>query len=251
LDKHIKSYIFLCSVFLNLCLNAHEVFIIVPGTWSLKESWFKLGGDFFEELKKNAKKRNAHVIWFRWLTQNTEQCRKVSAQELAHFLTSFDHNTIIHLVTHSHGTNVALGACNILDQHKKIKTLISLGAPIYEETYPPNMDSIEKILNFYSLNDEVQTLWAWKRIFQDQPGIHNIQLFLNNHEPTHAEMHHCLIARWITYITNLTIPKEAEIHLFSNKKPFVKNNLHQKERIENDIPLNLNSLMDWRNKRSA
>jgi hypothetical protein len=208
-DKNIKIYLLICISLLNLHLSAHEVFVIVPGTWSIKESWFKLGGDFFEELKKNAQKKCAHVIWFRWLTQNTEKCREVSAQELAHFLTCFDSNTILHLITHSHGTNVALGACNILAQHKnpkKIKTLISLGAPIYEETYHPNMDSIEKILNFYSLNDEIQTLWAWKRIFKDQPGIHNIQLFLNNHEPTHAEMHHYLIARWVTYMTNLSIP---------------------------------------------
>ena len=108
------------------------------------------------------------------------------------------------------------------------------------------MNIIEKIINFYSLNDEVQTLWAWKRTFTKHPKIYNIQLFLNHKEPTHSEMHDPLIAQWIIYLKNISLPHTAKVHLFTDNKPIIKKDLNQKEKLEKDAPLNLNSFMDWR-----
>ena len=112
------------------------------------------------------------------------------------------------------------------------------------------MTIIKKLINLYSLNDGIQTFWAWKRIFQHQRGIHNLHTFINNQEPTHTQMHHPLIARWLIHIMNKNLPNEGILHIFDNKNPIVEKDFKQKEKLENDKPLNLNALIDWRKNLS-
>lgn len=229
--------------------DSFNVIIIIPGTWALKEKWFCIGGDFFEELNTQAKKKSIKVTSFRWLTDNNEESREKGAQELCSFLSCFEPKTNLHLIAHSHGTNVAIKACQLLfnkQPERKIRTLIALGAPVDEETYKPNMTIIKKFINLYSFNDGIQTFWAWKRIFHHQPGIHNLHTFINDHEPTHAEMHHPLIAQWLIYLMKYNLPDEATVRLFDKKNPLIEENLKQNENLENDKPLNLNALIDWR-----
>ena len=81
-------------------------------------------------------------MWFRWLTSHYESSRKKGSEELAQFLSCFELHTKLHLVAHSHGANIVLGACQILAKQypqRKIATLVALGAPIYEEVYKPNV----------------------------------------------------------------------------------------------------------------
>jgi len=231
----------------------HEVFIIIPGTWALKEKWFKIGGKFFEALNTVARKQNKQVIWFRWLTDNYESSRQEGAQELAHFLSCFECETVLHLIAHSHGTNIALGASQILAKQypeRKIATLFALGAPIYEETYAPNMQIINRIYNFYSFNDGIQTIWAYKRIFKPQSNIYNLRTFIENKEPTHAQMHSSTIARWLPLLIELDCPEPGIIHFYKNKPPILEQDINQQQNLANDTPLNLQALFDMRKEIS-
>jgi len=245
----IFSLIFTASCLTVPTKKPHEIFIIIPGTWALKEKWFKIGGQFFEKLNTTAKKQNKHAIWFRWLTYNDELSRQKGAQELAHFLSCFQYETILHLVAHSHGTNIALGACQLLAKNcpkRKINTLIALGAPIYEEVYSPNMQIIKRIYNFYSLNDEIQTIWAYKRVFKTQEGVFNLRTFIENKEPTHSQMHDPIIAKWLPTLIKLNCPKASTIKFYKNKAPKIKSDLNQQQNLEDDRPINLQALLDMR-----
>ncbi len=241
----------------SLCLfpkkHLHEIIIIVPGTWAIKESWYKIGGNFFETLQEAATKMGKKVIWFRWLTNHYESSRQKGAQELAHFLKALEPKTLIHVVSHSHGTNVVLGACQLLQKEcpkRKISSIFSLGAPIYEEVYKPNMNIIKRLYNLYSLNDGIQTILAYKRIFKSQPGIFNIRTFIENKEPTHSQMHDPAIGKWLFYLLNQTVPPSSTINFFKDNLPIIKDNPEEKKLLENDKPLNLQAFWDLRKKKN-
>jgi len=230
-----------------------ELIIIVPGTWTFKEKWYKIGGDFFEKLQNTANRLGKNVIWFRWVSCNHESHRKGGAEELAHLINNIDAN--IHIISHSHGANIALGASQILaeiNSKQKIKTLYTLGTPVHEETYTPNMNVIEKLYNLYSLNDGWQTFWGYKRVFQEHPNIFNIHAFVNGKEPTHSEMHAPTIGTWIMYLPELLHHNRSVIHFLTDESPTIENDAHFTEKLsfENDRPLNLQALFYSRKKRN-
>ncbi len=65
----------------------------------------------------------------------------------------------LRIIAHSHGANVVWHAAT-LEPTLKIKTFISLGAPICID-YPLRLTQIENIRNVYSNNDWVQEAGAW------------------------------------------------------------------------------------------
>ncbi len=248
----LKSLVFcLALTHLACAMQPHEVFIIIPGTWALKEKWFKIGGDFFTALQESVAYKNAKVLWFRWLTNNYESSRKEAARELAHILTCFEVKTEINLIAHSHGVNVALGACALLARDgakRKIKTLYALGAPIYEETYCPQMDVIMALYNLYSLNDTIQTIWGYKRIFAKQPGIVNLRVTTDGKEPTHFGMHSATIGKWLVALPHLYCADPGIIKFFEKKPPKFENDPDCQKLLADEKPIDFETLLYIRKK---
>jgi hypothetical protein len=228
---------------------ANKLFIIVPGTWSTNQPWYTINGDFFEAFKQTLPNDNYQLIWFRWLAQNSDKHRKQAVREFAHFIRSLPSSTVIHVIAHSHGVNVVLGASQLLARRKStrtIATLYALGAPIHEEEYAPNMRIIKRIYNLYSLNDPIQTIWGYQRIFIAHPEIFNIRVFVDNHEPTHEELHSPIIGKWLTMLPLLTCPNNAIIHFYTHNQPLITPDNQQE--LAHEKPLNLATIFETRKK---
>lgn len=248
----LKIYLFIGVLFCSIhAMQPHEVFIIVPGTWALKEKWYKVGGDFFKALQESVAYKNAKVLWFRWLTDHYESSRKEAAKEFAHTLTCFEPKTEINIVAHSHGVNVALGACMILaklEPTRKIKTFYALGAPIYEETYQPCMNIIKNLYNLYSLNDTIQTIWGYKRIFNKQAGIFNLRITVDGKEPTHSGIHGMVIGKWLVALPHLSCSDPGLIKFFEKKAPIFMIDPDCQSLLSNEQPIDFETLLYTRKK---
>jgi hypothetical protein len=254
-NMQIRSMYILCIFILTCVYTTNETLpqqyvIIVPGTWSMRESWYTLGEDFFNELNHTAHTYGKKVIWWRWLSYNQETYRKKGAQELAYIIDTLDAH--IDIVAHSHGATIALGASQLLNHMKstkKIHTLYTLGAPIDTDMYSPHMTHIEKIYNFYSLNDEIQTCYGWKRIFNEHPRIYNIHTFIQNKEPSHQEMHDPIIGKWILHIPQKLHHHKSIVHFSNDIPPQIEPDTMCDEKLsyDNDQPINLATLFDSRN----
>lgn len=246
--------IFLLLIFICRGLYAFqpgELFIVVPGTWAIKAKWYTLGGDFFSAVQRSVANKGHKVIWFRWLSENSESSRQAAAYELAYVIDCLASLANLHIIAHSHGVNVALGACQILAQRsldKRIKNFYALAAPVYEETYKPDMRIIGRLFNLYSLNDAVQTVVGHQRVFASQAGITNMRTFVDGKEPNHSEMHSEIIGNWLVGLSTRPCPNPAHVYFSSMQAPVVKKNTAFERELEQDKPLNLASLFDFRRK---
>ena len=247
--KLVRLLLFLANTLSLISVNT--IFIIVPGTWSTDQPWYTINGDFFEALKQTFPNDNYHLTWFRWLAHNSDKQRKHAVREFANFINTFSSSSVIHVIAHSHGTNIVLGASQLLARKKstiRITTLYALGAPIHEEEYSPNMCVIKKIYNLYSLNDPIQTIWGYKRVFCPHPAIYNIRVFVDGKEPAHEELHSPIIGRWITMLKLIPCPFQATIYFCKDKPPIIIENTNQNCILEQEKPINILTLMELRTK---
>jgi pimeloyl-ACP methyl ester carboxylesterase len=197
--------ILLASALANAAGN--PLYIVIHGTWSSDKDWHLPGGDFFDELVKSSLKHNfnASVISYNWSGKLSHLSRMQAAKGLARLIQSYPLDTPIHVVSHSHGGNVALLASQILGRDRynkhKIQTLYSLATPIDMEEYYPDMDIITYVYNFFSRADNVQPVFgAFGREFTPHKRIANLRITIEGKEPGHSDLHHIVIARWLPFI---------------------------------------------------
>lgn len=226
-----------------------ELFIIVPGTWSTNQRWYTVGGDFFEALRQSFPNNQYQLTWFRWYAQNSNKHRKQAVKEFAHMILTTTKTVAITVIAHSHGANVVLGACQLLAQKKssrRIQTLYTLGVPVHEEEYRPNMTIIKRLYNLYSMNDPIQTIWGYQRIFESQPNIFNLRVFINTSEPTHEELHSPIIGTWLTMLPLVQCPQQATVIFNQYTVPKITPNPQQESIVAEEIPINLATLFEIR-----
>ncbi len=219
----------ICKTALHACASAtvaqraaHELYIIVPGTWAFKNTWFRLGGDFFNSLHHAVDKQHAHVLWFNWLGDYYLSSRKKGAAELAHFLTCFPQKSHIHLIAHSHGVNVCSHASQLLTELEikpTIKTLYALGGPIDANETLPNMEIIELVYNLYSKDDWIQPAFGFKQTMPPGDNIHNLRVFVEGKDPDHYKLHCPIVGKWLTHLPNINCPQDGEVHFFAHRPP--------------------------------
>src|SRR5581483_3777983 len=103
--------IILCiAIFIThaITLYPQHVYIIIHGTWSLENTWYIPGGDFFDALERKAKEQHDSVVPFCWNGKNSIEDREKAAHNLAKVIDSYAADTLIMLIGHSHGGTVAL-----------------------------------------------------------------------------------------------------------------------------------------------
>jgi hypothetical protein len=88
----------------------------------------------------------------------------------------------------------------------QIDSVYLLGTPVDQINFAPCMHTIRHLYNFYSSGDQVQTVFGlFGRTYAHHERIANIHVTIDNKQPSHQELHHDLIARWI-----LDIPKSLK-----------------------------------------
>ena len=84
----------------------HGVVILIHGTFASNEIWHRPGGDFYNELEKQANLINQNLIPFMWSGENNYQARLKAAECLTKIILSYPLNEIFILIAHSHGGNI-------------------------------------------------------------------------------------------------------------------------------------------------
>lgn len=223
------SALVLCFFMSNqLCgqaLSENKLFILIHGTWAADSEWHLPGGEFFDTLEKSACAVGGHVIPYNWSGNLSHESRIQAARGLAKLIQSFPPSTVIHLIGHSHGGNVAVSATKILARDvqnvHRIATLYTLATPIDDEDYFPDMDIVGHVYNLFSFNDRVQpVLGFFGREYQPHDRIANIKVIINGYEPRHGTLHHPIIAKWLPLIPNQLAESGAQgFQFFSCKNP--------------------------------
>jgi len=194
------------ALFFLVCaaaVRASTIFIMVHGTWGADSRWHQPESDFFYTLEQSANARGAHVLSFQWSGSNNHACRKKAALRLEKLITSYPIDTIINLVSHSHGTNVVNLMSQLLDEreenHHIINAVYSFGTPVHADCYRPNMKIIKYFYHFFSLNDFVQpVLGMFNREYPDiDRRLANLRVLINGKQPSHSGFLSPLIAEWI------------------------------------------------------
>jgi pimeloyl-ACP methyl ester carboxylesterase len=238
--KKVCAYLSIWMVFSLYGYN--PVYIVVHGTWPADADWYLPGGDFFDELVRNTIKQKAYVVPYNWSGKLSHASRVQAAKGLAHVIQSYPVDTPIYVVGHSHGGNVALLASQILgkDRHNEhiIQALYTLGTPISEEQYFPDMNVIMYVYNFYSRSDMVQSVFGtFGREFADHRRIANLRITIEGKEPGHSDLHHPVVARWIPCIPDYLAQKNVNsFQFFSFINPGVIHfNFQSEPRYEIDL----------------
>lgn len=225
------------------------VFIIVHGTWATQAGWYMPGGDFFNAVKNNTEKEETSVIPYCWSGKNNYKVRIKAAEGLVQLIQSYSPETIIWLITHSHGGNVGIIASQLLTQiatTHKINIFYALGTPISTSAYQPNMDRIEYFYNLFSFEDYIQpVLGFFQREYPPHERIANIRVTINNKEPTHEELHSPLVGQWLPFLheflttstPSFDFTKPGIIHFADNTKPFYEIDKERKQLLEKDALL--------------
>lgn len=214
--------------------NPDQYYIIIHGTWAQPFTWHMPGGDFYDALAR-ANPPGA-VLFFLWPGKNNHQTRVDAAHDLVQFIqNNFKPNESINLVTHSHGANVGIIASQILAKNNsdyRIHCFYALGAPVHRKEYQPNMNSIHYLYHFFSFQDFVQPVFGlFERQHPEHERIANINVHINGKQPSHSELHHPLIAKWIPHLhTQLQEKKLGNFENFDFKQSCI---IHF---ADNDIP---------------
>lgn len=195
----------LIATFVTNCSN---VYIIVHGTWGRESEWYLPQGDFFDALETSAHKLKAKVVSFTWSGGNNDRCRTRAAQVLAKLILSYPADTHIHLVTHSHGSNVGILASQLLALHDSskyhIEQFYALGTPVDADRYIPDMRAIHWFYHFFSLGDFVQPVFGlFDRCYPAHERLANIRMLIEEKHPGHKELHAPMVARWLPAIHRL------------------------------------------------
>ena len=198
---------FICALLLSISacvLQAQSVFILIHGTWGAECSWYVPKGDFFEALEHTVSKKNSAVVSFRWSGGAGHEARIKAAHSLVKLIKTYDTSVALYVVAHSHGGNVAMLASHMLadeeDNKHHIRALFTLGTPVMNN-YLPNMNVIHYVYNLFSFEDLIQTVLGISgREYPDHKRIANLRVFINGKEPTHSELHHALVGKWLPYL---------------------------------------------------
>lgn len=183
---------------------AHDVYIIVHGTWSCGISWANSGGDFFDALEKSAPE-GSHILPYTWSGNVDHVSREHAAKGLVKLIKSYPAKTNINLIAHSHGANVATVASQMLakdlNNHHSIANFYALGAPVNVSSYAPAMNVIKNFYNLFSFEDFVQPVFGFfERTYPEHEHTANIRIFINGKEPGHSELHDPLVAQLLPHL---------------------------------------------------
>lgn len=223
-----------------------QVIILIHGTWANKEEWHMPGGDFFESLKKNIDPSTA-LVSFLWSGSLGHESRLHGAKALALLIESYDPETQIILIGHSYGGVVAILASQLLAQNPynthTINELYSLGAPLSNSSYIPDMSVVNRVYNFFSFQDLVQPLFGIaQREFTPHERIVNACVTINGKSPDHSNLHHEIIGEWLLHVQNC-IPDNLYcvpgiIHFSDNNPPIHEIDTKRNSELELDRYLN-------------
>lgn len=238
-------------------IHAHRPhYLIIHGTWTSNFSWHMPGGDFYDALSKAT--HPTHVSFFLWSGKNSPKARQEAAKKLVEFLD--DHMPYyfeLNLVCHSHGSNVANMASQIMAEdpklHGRIKRLFSLGTPVQIPDYAPDMRVIDECYHLFSFNDFVQPVFGvFQREYPAHDRITNIAVTLNGKEPLHSDLHSPLIARWLPALPSIVqMPCSAgKIKFYKDRHPQFDLDRNRAAEYEQDsyIQWHLNNILRKRMK---
>ncbi len=182
-------------------------YIIVHGTAAADVDWYRRDGGFFKEVEKSAKlfeqpqNIKVKVLGYTWSGGLLPSAREEGARNLANLIENFDPETEIRIIAHSHGTNVAHRASQILAERNsahRIAVLYGLGTPIDYDNYEPNMNIIGYIYNFFSYYDPAQTVWgSCDREYKEHERIVNIRTVVSKSHADHFDIHDPIVGRWL------------------------------------------------------
>ncbi|MCK4264820.1 alpha/beta hydrolase [Candidatus Babeliales bacterium] len=255
-----KIRIIFCLFLFSFITKTQCVIILVHGTFAADEGWCRPGGQFYDELERQANKINQSLVPFTWTGGLSHENRLQGAEALVKVIQSYPKEEKKILIGHSHGGNVIAIASQLLNPTKgsselnKIKIplgnneeefpeyiidrAIFLATPIDMEDYKPNMSIIKYLYNFYSRGDSIQQVFGfYQRLIHDVKRSINFRITMDssggffNEDPTHSEIH-----RWIVAKSLLDIPKKLYLQ---NIHGFEKFDFHQNGKIhfdENGIP---------------
>lgn len=209
-----------CFLYSWVTLYTKSACIIVHGTWASGASWYQSGGDFFEEIFHCVQELSCvdEVISFSWSGCLSSKHHFQAAQLLIDTIMSYD---FVILVAHSHGATVGILASQIMAQkfsprniYAKIKKFYALGVPVDpSNSVYPDMWVIDKFYNLFSFGDIVQPIQGmFNRCFADHERLANISVVLNGACPSHTNLHHSLLGRYILKIPE--IYQQQSIHNF-------------------------------------
>lgn len=247
-----KHIFLIMSLFItDARLSAHTpraIFMVIHGTWARESGWYKQGGDFFQALTSSAALYQCDVISFSWSGNLDNPSRTQAGKELAQCIHQLPSHIPLIIVAHSHGTSVALLACQIVEEQEHLHhiEIFSLGSPIVRTctcTCKLALTVIKKIYNLFSCNDFVQPVGGmFVRLFPEHHCVANIRLLLNGKEPGHTQMHDPLIGHWIPLIymastqspTLFTALRSALLYLDDNAPPRYHHDYQREQVMEQD-----------------
>ncbi len=253
--RKIRTLFFICMIWMGALIKAQSVFILIHGTWGADCSWYVPEGDFFVALEKTVYDKNSVVVPFRWSGGCGHESRIKAAQNLVQLIKTYDENTTIFIIAHSHGGNVVTLASHFLAQEEGnkhcIRALFTLGTPVMSN-YLPNMKIIQYLYNLFSFEDLIQTVLGLSvREFPDHKRIANLRVLINGKEPDHAGLHHPLIGKWIAYVhrhfkqylenkdVKDNISEPNIIHFDDDKEPLFIHDAQRGDLLERDRQLSV------------
>ncbi|PKN03820.1 hypothetical protein CVU75_00165 [Candidatus Dependentiae bacterium HGW-Dependentiae-1] len=225
-------------------IKAHDVYIIIHGTWSCGTAWANSGGDFFDALEKNAP-TESNILPYTWSGSTDNASREHAARGLVKLIKSYPPKTNIHLIAHSHGANVGIVASQMLakekDNHHFIADFYAMGAPVHMSSYAPAMNVIAYFYNLFSFEDFVQPVFGFfERIYPEHPRIANLRVFLNGKQPGHSELHDPLVGQLIPHLpaflhaNKCTLSAPGIIYLTTDAAPTYKADTDRERLLQRD-----------------
>jgi hypothetical protein len=214
MDKIFKFSLF----FIKMSIYAanQQVCLLIHGTWGNNSSWHDPSSEFYKTLEANLLLSNIKLVNFNWPGKLSYEKRQIAGKNLANLINSYPTNTKFIIVSHSHGGNVGIIASQLLSEPKKISIFYSLGLPIDDLNYLPNMQVIEKFYNIFSFGDLYQTaIGMHQRVFSKIPGVYNINIEVNFQKPQHEDLHSPVIAKWLPYISKFFANLNYDSHYFA------------------------------------
>ncbi|MGD0192192.1 MAG: alpha/beta hydrolase [Rhizomicrobium sp.] len=114
---------------------ANDLVVLVHGTFARGAPWAAENGPLAQTLKSRIS--GAKVRSFPWTGDNNHMARLAAGRELAQFLDELNAqhpDATLHLITHSHGGNVALYAADQMRATDKLGSITFLGTPFLTAT---------------------------------------------------------------------------------------------------------------------
>lgn len=238
------------SFFAVLCITVLSVhpkpfYLIIHGTWCRPFSWHMPGGDFHTALTKATDPIS--VSFFIWSGENSHAARLKAAEQLVeHIALCVPPDAELHLITHSHGSNVGILASHIMakqpDKYHKIAHFWALGTPVSTTSYFPDMNVITYFYNMFSFSDMVQPVFGiFKREFPKHERIANICVMIDGQAPSHSNLHSPIIAHWLPQLpTKFTYENPGIIHFYKDKPPVYEIDKYRTLRQQRDMMMLVN-----------